>query len=107
MVREERVQERRREELAAVGRPRAALDGSRALAAQALVDLDAERRLRAVDRAEAAAIRAADLIALRRVEALARALVEPPSWYERPSFIIPTTAAVTLGVVLGVVYLVR
>ena len=85
----------------------AALDVSRAQAAQAVVDLEAERRLRAVDRTEADAIRAADLTALRRVEALARALVEPPSWYERPAFVIPATAAVTLGVVLGVVYLVR
>ena len=80
---------------------------SRALAAQAAVDLEAERKLRAVDRTEADAIRAADLTALRRVEALARALVEPPSWYERPAFIIPTTAAVTLGVTLGLFFALR
>ena len=85
----------------------AELDVSRALAAQAAVDLEAERKLRAVDRAEADAIRAADLTALRRVESLARALVEPPSWYERPAFIIPTTAAVTLGVTLGLFFVLR
>lgn len=82
----------------------AALDVSRAQAAQAVVDLEAERELRAVDRTEADAIRTADLTALRRVEALARALVEPPSWYERPSFVVPATATVTLGVALSLFF---
>lgn len=62
-------------------------------------DLDAERRGRAIDRTEAEAILAAERTAHAKTRELARGLVEPPAWYERPAFIIPTTVVVTLGVV--------
>lgn len=81
---------------------RASLQKTEAERDQAQADLEAEQKLRAIDRAETDAILAAERVAHAKTRELARALVEPPSWYERPSFIIPTTAAVTLGVVLAV-----
>ncbi len=65
-------------------------------------DLDAERRGRAIDRAEDAAVLAAERAAHERTRELARGLVEPPPWYARPSFIIPTTVTATLIVVASV-----
>jgi len=74
---------------------------------KALADLEAEKRGRQVDRDEAKAEIDASEAARERAERLARELVEPPAWYERPGFIIPTTAAVTLAVTLGVIFAAR
>lgn len=74
---------------------------------KALADLEAERAGRVVDRDEAKAKLAASEAARERAEALARDLVEPPAWYASPGFLIPTTAAVTLAVTLGVIFAAR
>jgi hypothetical protein len=91
----------------AVLEDRAAGQRAEAEAAKARADLEAERKGRAIDRTEAEAVLAAERAAHAKTRELARALVEPPAWYERPAFIIPATVAVTLGVVLGVVYALR
>jgi len=91
----------------AVLEDRAAGQRAEAEASKARADLDAERKGRAIDRTEAEAILAAERVAHAKTRELARALVEPPAWFERPAFLITATAAVTLGVVLGVVYALR
>lgn len=83
----------------AVLEDRAAGQRAEAEVAKVRADLAAEQRLRAIDRVEAEAVLAAERAAHARTRELARELVEPPAWYERPAFIIPTTVVVTLGVV--------
>lgn len=80
---------------------------ARAALAQAQVDLGAERALREVDQVEAAAVLEAERKARVEVERLARALVEPAPWYERPSFVAPVSVALTMAMVLGVFYAMR
>lgn len=92
---------------AQASRLRGELRGTRAQLLRTEADLVAERQARQVDRDEAAERERASEAARVRAEALARELVEPPAWYARPSFIIPTTAVVTIGVVLGFVYALR
>lgn len=84
---------------AQVGRLRGELRGTRAKLLRTEADLVAERQARQVDRDEAAERERAQAEALERAEQLARSAVQPPTWYERPAFLIP--AGLVLGAALG------
>lgn len=88
----------------AVLEDRAAAERAQAELEQARADLAAALKLRQVDRDEAAAVLAAERAARRATEDLARALVEPPAWYESPGFLIPVTAVLTVGATVAVFF---
>lgn len=91
----------------AVLEDRAAGEAAKGALAIAEADLKAERDGRAIDRKEAAGELAAERRAHAATRELARSLVEPPAWYERPAFLIITTAVVTLGATVATVYALR